>query len=288
MPWREIRLETLADVQSRMHLIASEGDWAHRGQASAEWKDLRPSLARALAPGLSQGDRLNIERQATQTFLQLARHHLDAADSALLGHPLQRNVIMQHFRAPTRLLDWTASPWVALYFAVSSFPDQDGTVWSFRTTDLRIRTMQDQQQVEVGLQNGRAERLLEMFYNEVPMPIVWLLDPWTRNSRLAAQQALFTVASDVGGDHAQLLADFYPTESNDVLCRFVIPKELKRQTVLMLAAMNISPATLFPGLDGLGASIADLVTHQIRSPGLIGRVFLQRQDGSTLSCVPLA
>lgn len=47
-----------------------------------------------------------------------------------------RSTVMQHYSCPTRLLDWTLSPYVALYFAVEQSPESDGAVWFFPSSAL--------------------------------------------------------------------------------------------------------------------------------------------------------
>lgn len=55
-----------------------------------------------------------------------------------VGHPLTPGAgfdkwhwyfLMQHYGAPTRLLDWTVNPLVALYFAVRELTEHEGAVW---------------------------------------------------------------------------------------------------------------------------------------------------------------
>jgi hypothetical protein len=52
---------------------------------------------------------------------------------------LERLVRMQHFSLPTRLLDVTANPLVALYFACRSQPNKAGEVISFSITKRRVK-----------------------------------------------------------------------------------------------------------------------------------------------------
>ena len=84
--------------------------WAFRGMGSANWA-LQTSLER-----LSVGPVVQAERYLLTAFQRRAHHHVrDCPDS---DDYLEWLALMQHHGAPTRLLDCTRSPYVALFFAL--------------------------------------------------------------------------------------------------------------------------------------------------------------------------
>jgi len=95
-----------------------------RGQRSVRW-DLRPRIYRREYKGALESEiRLEFEGNG----LQLATTNLSRTK-------WEWYFLMQHYGAPTRLLDWTGNPLVALYFAIAdereSFESHDAAVWAF-------------------------------------------------------------------------------------------------------------------------------------------------------------
>ena len=91
--------------------------YAFRGQASSSW-NLDTSLVRTLHKTVTIPKAIEIERRALLEFQSQAHLHLPTSllpDRDDLGTWWS---LMQHYGAPTRLLDWTGSAFVAAYFAV--------------------------------------------------------------------------------------------------------------------------------------------------------------------------
>ena len=101
-----------------------------RGQSRQEWK-LTTSFIRALPTGLNFEFAKNLEKAALDHFRSAAHLYLHQQISS---EPVKMDVVgwwtlMQHYRAPTRMLDWTSSPYVACYFAVQGAQEADCAIW---------------------------------------------------------------------------------------------------------------------------------------------------------------
>jgi hypothetical protein len=112
-----------------------------RGQADKSWK-LEPSFTRLVKKKkLNRNKALQLERESVNLFsisaskllpidktIDLTLSRFKSSDGREIDF-MGWFSVMQHFSAPTRQLDWTMSPWVALYFACCERDDNDGVIW---------------------------------------------------------------------------------------------------------------------------------------------------------------
>jgi hypothetical protein len=80
------------------------------------------------------------------------------------------------------------------------------------------------------------------------------------SERMVAQQGIFTVCTQVYADHKHAIGRATPPTPTEAMSfRLVIPQALKPDFLCRLNRVNINARSLFPGIDGLGASLAEQV-----------------------------
>jgi hypothetical protein len=256
--------------------------WIYRGQKFAEWP-LSSSLERCCErENITPGKRLKLERELTRDFTRSYHQyaeHIPEPDS-----PIEWISIMRHHGAPTRLLDFTYSFYVALYFAVEDAGDSDDyAVWAVNMSWAMLQSISRFKR----LGKKRTSLLLEpttekheIVYRkllfEAPFAkTVVPLSPFGMSQRLRTQRATFLAPGEVSCSFKENLLALPGHQRPDNLVKILIPRDFRVAAIERLYAMNISRTSLFPGLDGYAQSLG--IFHPAFRPDRFDRFRRKRQ-----------
>lgn len=258
---------SMAEFERLVQPLAGAGQgpfrhYAFRGQHDAGWT-LLPSFARILRDAAREAplplDWRTFERTLV-TLLESKAHLYRPLLSLVRGEAsalLDWLVLGRHHGLPTRLLDWTFSPYVALWIAASDLTESDGAVWAVSVRDVNAPE-------DIGsLMRPDSEALERVVAAETDAKPILFFVPRVHNERSAAQQGLFSLSADGLADHLDLLRAVLlphePRRSPPRLLRIEIPSGEKRELVRALRTMNVTAETLAPDLDGYCRELAQVL-----------------------------
>lgn len=229
-----------------------------RGHADKNWK-LQPALLRDLIRlELNEKESLELEFAATESFVSQAAVHLQPHVFLRAKTRLDWWSLMQHYGAPTRLLDWTESIYVAAYFAVTSHLDVDGAIWVIHPGAITGKMTEKFGRNEERIKNN------DFLEPNLPHNLIFKHRE-IKTERMIAQQGGYGICQNILGDHEKIIEDALGDERKLlVFDKIIIPKEEKLEFIRKLRMMNITGSSLFPGLDGVGKSISEMVSLGVR------------------------
>ena len=215
-------LKDALDVFFDGYIGERNGLWVFRGVSSLS-HELIPSVGRAVHTSKSFE---YFEKSLLDSFKRQAFHYVDHVPE----NSFEWLALAQHHGLPTRLLDWSSNPLVALYFSCVSNEDADGRIFALRAeTKLSDR--------------GLVER--DPLTIDKPMKIV----PRNISERMFVQEGLFTIHK-------------YPPKKLDDQLRedwkiqfFDVDGQSKRKIRYELYRIGIHHAKLFPSIDGLSEHV---------------------------------
>lgn len=209
-------------------------------------------------------NRALIERQLIRDF---RRGYQGPDVERVLSDTCYCLALMQHHGAPTRMLDWTYSPYIAAKFALekrrpgaeNKGPTQ-GVVWCLNTDWLHRTAAMIVGELALSRWNGqRNERWFRrLFMSSVRRRnFVYTANPFNLNERLRVQQGVFLCQGNVADALKKILEGMDGHEFNIRLIELDLNREHLHEFGERLWRMNIISASLFPGLDGYAKSLGE-------------------------------
>lgn len=243
--WREL-IDALYDIP-QTEFGRHRSNFVYRGLADHNW-DLKTSLMRL------EGSYQAVELPLLRSFRKYAQPGWLPAGSVWL-----HLAVAQHHGLPTRVLDWTVAPQVAVHFATAERQhyDKDGVIWCIDVVEARTllpAKLRDILQREYAylfsvemLENIGTLEEFDGFAVEKG-PFVVFFEPPSLDARIVNQGAIMSIMPGPSLTVSGLLRD-HP----NLYRRIIIPKDLKWEIRDKLDQDNVTERMLFPGLAGLSS-----------------------------------
>lgn len=207
----EIEIDKIDDIHRLLSKYRKSSIFKFRGQSDASWQ-LIPKAGRKGFDKVSDKELFDQWKRRAMSFLPRENY----TEWELLS-------IAQHTGLPTRFLDWTHLPTVALFFASSENQDKDGALFVYKP----------------------KKKVNHQDYGpfELNIPII-MFHPNAASERVASQYGHFSV-------HKNPKKPLDDKTKDGLLIKIIIPSKLKVEITHMLNQYGINYLNLFPDLDGL-------------------------------------
>lgn len=168
-------------------------------------------------------------------------------------------ILGQHHGLPTRLLDWSFSPMIAMHFAMTendleNMDAHDAVVWRIDIHELHDMLPEQYKEIirkynttvfSVDMLNEVCDSL-EQYDRDMEGHAMVVIEPPSLDKRIVNQYSFFSIQPDGMPDIVGFL-----DAHTELTARFIIKKELRWRIRDMLDHQNITERIVYPGLDGL-------------------------------------
>jgi hypothetical protein len=262
LTWETKSVETMPEALDVLDELQGK-HWICRGHSCVQGV-LVPSIDRPPRQELPRIEKLRLERESIDLFRASARAFASPGEAGSLVDPFICMAVLRHYDVPTRVLDWTRSPFVAALFAASQ-DTVDGELWAF---DERAYELEGKAQWVTWPEtttdgSGHAPmfdgKLTAFTVPEPPEWIVVMSYP-AGFPRQEAQRGAYTVMARFGVDHAAAIARVLSGDRSRYrryVVRSCVKAELRR---VLRDRHGLWRGSLFPDSAGAAKSAESVFT----------------------------
>lgn len=250
-------------ISSPDHLIRSlnelPNNYIYRGHADSAWK-LESTLERTL--GQNWSNELAVKFEDHYLNLFKSKYHIYNGSEHEPKSKLAWLSVMQHYGTPTRLIDFTESPYVALFFALEAYNP-------FLKKDLAIYAIDYASAMDCSLEYiarkdssfkrtrfdmaGCQDEIFDNVVDRFSYEVIWVTEPLELNARIDRQSGTFLIS----GDKEVKVEDLLKLEmyKETMVVKYIIPNVYYENIYTLLRKMNINAKTIYGDLGGLAKSL---------------------------------
>ncbi|MBQ4371198.1 MAG: FRG domain-containing protein [Firmicutes bacterium] len=258
---KEVRIKT---VEELMPLLAGD-EYApelKRYRSSFVYRGVSDSSFRMFT-SLRRNCR-ELSRELEPSILKNYTKYAVLEEPGIEGSVWMQMISGQHHGLPTRLLDWTHSPLVALHFAteeedMGTMDKHDCMVWKIDIPELHS-LLPDKYQKAIDSSRSKVFSVdtlsavtsdLSEYDEDMGSRSMVIIEPPSTEPRIVNQYSFFAIVPSGIDD----IEDYLDKNTQNTV-KYIIDKELRWQLRDMLDSLNMSERIVFPSLDGISRWIA--------------------------------
>lgn len=250
----------IGDISALMYeLNYLPNNFVFRGQSDSRWK-LTSSLERVLGKQWSAEKARKFESYSLDIFR--SKYHIYSGNEHMPRSKLSWLSVMQHYGVPTRLIDFTTSPFIALYFALEDYDALSGANFSIFAIDYS--SLMECSIEYIKSKDNRFNETRESIYRKqddvfdevvdrYSYDIAWITEPIELNARIDRQAGTFLVSGNLGRAIESIID--LPAYDDVSVIKFDIQASLYEGVYVALRKMSINSKSIYGDLAGLAKSI---------------------------------
>ncbi len=253
----DINVTTIDELMRELNCLPN--NFVFRGQSDASW-GLQSTLERTLGERWNSHNARTFENYSLDSFK--SKYHIYSGTEHTPKSKLSWLSVMQHYGVPTRLIDFTTSPYIALYFALETYnplSKRDLSVYcldysSIMNSSIEYVKTKDKlfNESRTSLQ-ARQDLVFEETVDRYAYDIAWITEPAELNARIDRQAGTFLISGNLEKTINSVINS--NTYNNCTMKKIIIPAILYEGIYVALRKMSINSKSIYGDLSGLAKSI---------------------------------
>lgn len=253
----DTHVNTIDDLTRALNILPN--NFAFRGQSDATW-GLQSTLERTLGVNWNSGNARKFETYSLNLFK--SKYHIYSGAEHIPKSKLSWLSVMQHYGVPTRLIDFTTSPYIALYFALETYNPslmKDLSIYCLDYSAVMeksigyIKGLDSHFNESRSSIHARPDSIFEDTVDRYAYDIAWITEPTELNARIDRQAGTFLISGNLEKTIESIINSsiYEPCK----IKKIIIPANLYEGIYVALRKMNINAKSIYGDLSGLAKSI---------------------------------